>query len=491
MKRALAFLIVTAGIPLLGILGFSYVISAWNAENVAAGVPTYEALCSISDAELEARGLDADLRGAIKSDCSTHQTLSLLLKVSWFALVAALSLPMLFLASSWLIGGNRTLLATVFPVILRVSLVVLAASAVVQGVLFAALVYFLESHFIGRVHVAIVGLAALGGVATAFAVVSQALSIARNKPFFVVGSRLSANDLTGLRILVEDVARKVGAKVPDNVVVGLEPNFFATSAPVQLAGESAPLKGDTVYLSAPLARLFSRDEFAAVIGHELGHFIGLDTKYSMKFAPMYRQLQTSVSQITQLDGALSIAAVPAEATLNLMLSVFANNERRIGRDRELEADSIGAKAGSAEAVISALVKVALVGPVYGEVQRYNIDKLAEGELLANLSRLMQFVSRESVLSKSAGDVLSIVGTSVASHPIDSHPTLAARASSLGVDLSKASESALLDLQAQHQEEFVDDPLAELEKEITLLEQRVAVASGQVVLPASESASSSN
>ena len=72
------------------------------------------------------------------------------------------------------------------------------------------------------------------------------------------------------------------------ILVGIEPTFYATAADIVGCGKET-LKGETLYLSMSLMRLFNKSELKAVIGHELGHFSSKDTDYSTKFAPVYRE----------------------------------------------------------------------------------------------------------------------------------------------------------------------------------------------------------
>ena len=48
------------------------------------------------------------------------------------------------------------------------------------------------------------------------------------------------------------------------------------------------LKGRTMFLSLSLCRILSLDEMKAVLGHELAHYKGLDTRFSRRFYPIYR-----------------------------------------------------------------------------------------------------------------------------------------------------------------------------------------------------------
>ncbi|MFD2022059.1 M48 family metalloprotease [Pseudocitrobacter faecalis] len=48
------------------------------------------------------------------------------------------------------------------------------------------------------------------------------------------------------------------------------------------------LTGNTLYLPLTYLSLLNEAEIAAVVGHELGHFTGEDTQYSLRFAPSTR-----------------------------------------------------------------------------------------------------------------------------------------------------------------------------------------------------------
>lgn len=46
-------------------------------------------------------------------------------------------------------------------------------------------------------------------------------------------------------------------------------------------------------------------EAAAVIGHELGHFTGEDTQYSLRFVPLYAGMQNSLEQMASSSQGIS------------------------------------------------------------------------------------------------------------------------------------------------------------------------------------------
>ena len=70
---------------------------------------------------------------------------------------------------------------------------------------------------------------------------------------------------------VDSIANELGSSPPDNIIVGLQPTFYATAANVGLVSQKTILKGETLFVSLPLMRLFNKEELKSVIGHELGH----------------------------------------------------------------------------------------------------------------------------------------------------------------------------------------------------------------------------
>ena len=119
--------------------------------------------------------------------------------------------------------------------------------------------------------------------------------IATKQTHSVLGKKLDLQNHPKIFTLIKEISETLGARNPEHVVVGLEPNFYVTSADVNVMGENSILKGETLYLSLPLARILTLEEIKAIIGHELGHFRGEDTYYSLKFSPIYSGLTHAVT----------------------------------------------------------------------------------------------------------------------------------------------------------------------------------------------------
>ena len=181
-------------------------------------------------------------------------------------------------------------------------------------------------------------------------------------PMIVLGRPVSIEEAPGLWRLMHDLAARLGALQPDKVVVGLTGGFFVSSGPKLLRPGDIEIAGRTLYVPLPYLPLLRADELAAIIGHELAHFSGSDTEYSLRFLPIYagveRSLDTVIAAGTTSAGTLSLLARPS-----LRLGIFAMERfhyavRHWSRLREFAADAAGAEVTTSDAAARALLRTA-------------------------------------------------------------------------------------------------------------------------------------
>ncbi len=386
----------------------------------------------------------------------------------------------------WLAGRvarvNRTLLLHVFKPGLYLTNLFVVGLIGAHAVLAIVSLYLLEAEFIGRVHVGIMAGIGLGAVAGVFAVAKASFSAVRTATASVVGRSVPRNESPELWQFVADAARDAGVAPPRQIVAGLDPNFFVTEAPVRSL--SAEHTGRTLYVSLPLARILSRDEMRAVIGHELGHFKGRDTAFSQKFYPIYRGTHESLAALaaTAGEGASQLALLPAISTLSFFLDAFEVAESTIGRERELAADRVGAEIASPAAQASALVKIHAFADLWDPVMRETAMALKEGKAAGNMSEAF----RRLVAEHATPERLAGVADRHTPHPTDSHPTLGIRLASLGVTLDAAREPALRVAPDQAAIALVAEAEA-LEDEISKAEQALLAEMLGVDLPSAPAA----
>lgn len=470
LLRTLAFLL---AIPVVGYLIATGIIWDLNRDTVAANGYALENLCEareqINNAELNAA-------------CAEIASIQLLETVSIWCALVGLALPLLAFLAAKYAGHNRERLARVFRPLVTMTVGVLACLVLVEAVVLAFAAYQGESYLIGRVHLVIIGGVALGGLFAAFKLAASAVSFAKPVSLPVIAKRITRERAPKLFEQIEETARRVGGRMPDNVLIGLDPTFFATSAEVSLIGEQQPLTGETLFLSAPLTRILNREELCSVIGHELGHFSGQDTAYSLRFAPVYVGLGSSLQAVATAEdeGAMGLAKLPAIALLGYVHGLFQEGESGVSRQRELAADAAGAKAGSALALGSALCKICVYSELWGKVHEESIESLSEGQITRNLSIAFADSARFDVEAAAADKLLDSVLDVRVAHPTDSHPPVSQRLDALKVTVDQVRSSGL-SLPAPSAIELLADAPA-IEAELTDIQHRVMVSIGRVVLP---------
>jgi len=207
---------------------------------------------------------------------------------------------------------------------------------------------------------------ALGGVCGAWLMIQSLASLPQRASVTVLGLPVSPEEQPGLWTHVQRLAEQAGAGAPDHIVIGLEPHFFVSEAEVtSLDGE---LKGRTMFVSLPLSRMLTLDEWSAVIGHELGHFKGLDARFSRDFFPLYRGTEEALMQLADFSeedqsALVSFPVLPGLAALGHFYRSFAEAESKISRERELAADAVAAETSGRDAIASALVKIHAYEPL--------------------------------------------------------------------------------------------------------------------------------
>jgi len=452
-------------IPIAGLAVSYYVLSSYT-QTLGFSVI---ALCIdkiISDAE-------------ILSACSQAQVTNIyyLGVASVISAIIVFVLIFSFLFFSLICGTNRKLITSIFPFLIPLSTFIIALQILVQGAILTYGAYILESFLIGRVHYFLIGAIGLGALFGSLKLIGSLFEIKRTLEMPVFAKQVSKNDNQSLWEFVKDIATKLNARIPDNIVIGLEPTFFATSANIKLVNENTVIKGETLYLSIILMKLFSKQQLAAVIGHELGHFSGKDTAYSMKFAPVYSGLTSSINTLDEGD---SIVAVPAIAMLSAMLDIFSRNVSKISRSREFEADKIGVSVSSNEDLAVSLAKVSIFASLWQKVRQENIDRLNEGKISSNLSKVFEDSSKYDFSVADINNLLEEILNYKIIHPTDTHPPIKERFKNIDFK-SESLTIEKLSYVGNSSEDLLTNA-DDLEKDLTLFEHKFLVAVGFVAIP---------
>lgn len=369
----------------------------------------------------------------VKQLCSTKSDIAVLETVSILTLILSGLVVFGILVCGFIGRINRLVLLGAFRIGLWVTQLSVAALVVANAALAILTIYWAESWFIGRVHFALIGILGLVAGLTALRIIIGSFKFAKKTEARVFGKRLGRFDNAHVWSFVETIAKEAGAKPPDHIVVGLEPTFFVTEANVICL--DGTLNGRTLFLSLPLCRFLNRKELAAIVGHELGHFVGLDTTFSRWFFPIYRGATDTVHTLAanmagESNGVQSIAFLPPLYIMGFFLRSFARLENEISRERELAADKLGAMIAGVENMSTSLVKVHAYAQIWGYTQEQMKKALEEGKVLTNISAYFATVATvvpEDIYKKD-------LGKRHTQHPTDTHPLLATRLESLGSKL---------------------------------------------------------
>jgi Zn-dependent protease with chaperone function len=426
------------GVPVLGFVVAEGIQAYFNSELRSA---LRQQFADLAPEKISAATIDrlCEQRTAeLREICSTNDNLKVLSASAIGAGAVGLMLLLGIRIAGSLSRSNRRLLLWVFKPGLYLTGIALIGLVLVHAGVAMAAIYYGESALVGRVHVFIIGAIGLGALAGVFAIVRNAFSLVRNAQTLVIGKTVSQSDAPDLWSRVQGIADRLGALHAENVVLGLDPNFFVTEADVVCL--SGTCGGRTLYCSLPLMRILSLPEFDGVIGHELGHYKGLDTKFSQQFFPIYRGTANSIATLQETGGEGSgiIALLPAIAVFSYFLESFSVAESRISRARELAADKDGAVVSEVRTIASALIKVHAFSGFWAALQQAAAQSLQEGKAFANASKTYA----EVAAAQAKPDVFEGIAETHLTHPTDSHPPLSVRLKSLGSSIDEAGSDAL-------------------------------------------------
>jgi Zn-dependent protease with chaperone function len=394
---------------------------------------------------------DLGRRASVEAHCSWYDYIRLMRSAAVGAAALGAAWLGLIAGAGRLARRKRRLLLNIFRPGLYLTSAFLICLIAAHAALAVVAIYLGESVLVGRVHIGIILAIGLGALLGVLRLANASFSIVKTATATVTGKPVSAQESPPLWNFVADVAKAVKTQPPDNLVVGLDCNFFVTEAPVRALQRTKGgweavgygprnLEGRTMFLSLPLSRILTQEELRGVLGHELAHYQGEDTAFSRKFYPIYRGTHDAIEALRESGGEEwgNLALIPGVAILSFFLEAFAAAENTISRERELVADKAGAKLVGQQSMGAALVKVHAFSP-YLELIRGEMPKLLQqGKALTNSSLLFaQMAQKAATLEALAGlDERRI------NHPFDSHPPLAVRLDSLGVALQELRAAAL-------------------------------------------------
>jgi len=370
------------------------------------------------------------LGGESAQDPTYRGQLMLLIWIAVFTAAVGVSAPVVIGLAGRAAAKDRRLLLKVFKPGVAATVILVCLLVLVHGGL------VISTMVLAGVKVwKILGLIALGVVTGVFYVVKATLTFTHPAETHVMGRRAERNENPKLHALVDSLARRAGTEPPANVIVGLDPSFFVTESKVSWIGGEA--RGRTMYLSLTLCRILSVEELSAIIGHELGHFHGEDTQFSLHFYPIFRGASNALTGLNMAAESTDswLAAIPlypAAYVMGYFLESFSEAESKISRERELAADAFAANLTSSRAAATALVKVCGLDSGWSEA----LESLRGTEAANVAIRFAEITRRNAPETAFDG-----IDDQVVPHPTDSHPPLHTRLAAMGLSVQDVASEA--------------------------------------------------
>jgi Zn-dependent protease with chaperone function len=335
-------------------------------------------------------------------------------------LVLGVALLLAALALGALAFVNRSLRYASFVAGWRVMTLGSAVEVILQSAMVVWLSFWLTAYFWERYYIKLVGIAGIAAAAAVFFAI-YTLFKKSNGVHEIEGDLLTPEAAPQLWERIRALAAQVGTAPPDQVVAGIDTNFFVTEAPCVVQGQS--VQGRTLFISIPLLRVLDTQEADAVLAHELAHLGGGDTQSSAMLGPKLQQFDQYTWQMR--SGGLTIVA---HFLLRLYRMIFSFALARDSREREYTADRTAAGLTAPRAIVQSLIKISAYASYRSDVeQRLFAHDRQHGASLG----IAGFVADGLRPYAQSDAFLATMRTAGVPHPYDSHPPLAERMRNVG------------------------------------------------------------
>ena len=308
--------------------------------------------------------------------------------------------------------------------------VLLSIEIIAQAILVLVLSYWVTALGKNEVYVNLIAIAAVSSIITVIVIVLGLFQSVKPQ-INLNGSVLKNDNSQPLWLELSRISSNLNTAAPDQVVAGIDDNFFVTESPVTVNGVS--YSGRTLFMSLPLLRNLNGSEAEAVVTHELAHFSGDDTYYARHIAPL---LARQDACLNQLDWFITR---PAFYCVLMFRALFQLSLGEMSRQREFRADWIAAQKTTRGDMAGALVRTTLYS-IYRksvEMQAWYSKSNDSG------TRIFEKIQDGLAAFMDKASVRQDLSKLTSSHPFDTHPTMRERWESMGMYLSPQAIKELI------------------------------------------------
>jgi Zn-dependent protease with chaperone function len=306
-----------------------------------------------------------------------------------------------------------------------------ALQAIVQGILLVALSFWVTALWFNAYSVKlilVVGLLALAAVGLVVVAMFRRIK----DDFVVVGQVIEKDEAAPIWNELQRICARVGTHPPDQIIAGIDDNFFVTEHPV-IVGDRT-YRGRTLFVSLSLLKQLQGGEADAVLAHEMAHFSGQDTLYSRKIAPLLSRYDHYLQALH--EGGVTL---PIYYFMLCFRALYQLSLGKLSRQREFRADRIAVETTSARDVTGALLRTVAYSKYRDSVEQ-DLFKQEQALETANVSERIEQGFRQYAAHFVSGPD---IGQLAPAHPFDSHPPLSQRLHAIGMHLESEDTQALL------------------------------------------------
>lgn len=237
--------------------------------------------------------------------------------------------------------------------------------------------------------------------------------------------------------LLDELAAAAKTTAPADVYVSAMPELFVMETGGGLFGTNSRR---VLCIGAPLLATSTVGELRSMLAHELGHYLGGDTRLSGVMAFTEGAFR-SVLEATErnafhdtghwsIELAQSVAGGIGKGLVKLFASVYLRLTRPMKRRQELAADLLSAALAGRDTAIRALENVHVLGPLYHAYLASEVALVIDAgamptDLLAGFERFRARIAERGELAK-----LTDAVQKAETDPFDTHPALAERVAAL-------------------------------------------------------------
>lgn len=271
----------------------------------------------------------------------------------------------------------------------------------------------------------------------AYGLVTGLLGV-RPPRFSEPGLPLTREDAPSLFAMIDELAQRAGTAPPHAVYVSALPVLFVCETGGGFFGAKSKR---VLCIGAPYLATFTVDELRAVLAHELGHYLGGDTRVAGVLAyteGAFRSVLVATERDALRDGQIHwavdagrwLSSAVGQGLVKLFAHVYLRLTRPMGRREELAADALSAELAGRETAIRALESAHVMGPLYELYLENEVAPVIDADVMPTdlLDGFARYRTRLAEHGKLA-ELTRLVGEQK-TDPFDTHPALADRIAAL-------------------------------------------------------------